>query len=56
MSFAARPVIVFTGWFIDPSAQRLSNLWILEPKALPAFLDHEPQTLESSDVTLATFH
>lgn len=55
-SFAVRPVIVFPGWFIDPSATRLSNLWILEPKALPAFLDHEPEQIDASDVRLASFH
>ena len=51
-----RPVIVFPGWFIDPSAQRLSNLWVLEPKALPAFLDNEAACLAPGDVRLASYH
>ena len=54
--FAVKPVIVFPGWFIDPSAQRISNLWVLEPKALPAFLGNEPVCLDPSDVKLAVFH
>jgi len=55
-SFTVKPVIVFPGWFIDPSAQRFSNLWVLEPKALPGFLEKEPLCIEPSDVKLAAFH
>ncbi len=55
-SFPVRPVIVFPGWFIDPSAQRASNLWVLEPKALPAFLDNEAESMEPSDIKLASYH
>jgi len=29
---------------------------VLEPKALPAFLDHEPVILTAEDVKLASFH
>ena len=54
--FPVRPVIVFPGWFIDPSAQRMSNLWVLEPKALPAFLNNAAECMTPSDVRLASFH
>ena len=55
-TFTVRPVIVFPGWFIDPSAQGLPKLWVLEPKALPTFLRNEPRKMESSDVALASYH
>ena len=55
-AFTTRPVIVFPGWFIDVSAQRHSNLWVLEPKALPSFLDREPVVLDPSAVAMASFH
>lgn len=55
-SFTVRPVIVFPGWFVDPSAQKASNLWVLEPKALPAFLDQEPERMGATDVKLASYH
>jgi hypothetical protein len=51
-----KPVIVFPGWFIDPSAQKLSNLWVLEPKALPSFLGNEDERMSAGDVNLAAFH
>ena len=51
-----KPVIVFPGWFIEPSAQQLPNIWVLEPKALPAFLKNENARMGPEDVRLAAFH
>jgi hypothetical protein len=42
-----RPVLLIPGWFIEPPAER-SGVWVLEPKALPSFLEHEQVRLESS--------
>jgi hypothetical protein len=52
----ARPVIVFPGWFIEHSAGSFKDVWVLEPKALPAFLANQPQRLTSEDVALLSFH
>ena len=30
--------------------------WVLEPKALPSFIEREPARIEMSDVALAAFH
>lgn len=52
-----RPVIVFPGWFIEgPLREKKSEVWVLEPKALPGFLDHEPEALAPEDVNLLAFH
>lgn len=50
------PVIAFPGWFVEQPAQRLTDIWVLEPKALPAFLEQEPLRLAPPDVKLAGFH
>lgn len=50
------PVVVFPGWYIEQSEETLRSIWILEPKALPKFLDKEPQRLDPEDVTLASYH
>jgi len=54
--FDVRPVIVFPGWFVQQSGERPRNLWVLEPKALPGFLAHEPRALADEDINLASFH
>lgn len=53
--FEARPVIVFPGWFVANSGG-FRDLWVLEPKALPSFLQNEPARLSPEDIKLASFH
>ena len=50
-----RPVVLFPGWFIE-APKGNPGVWVLEPKALPAFLDKSPLRLETSDAKLASFH
>ncbi len=52
----ARPVILFPGWFVESTVRGPSDLWVLEPKALPAFLGNEPVRLSPEDVKLLSFH
>jgi hypothetical protein len=54
--FDVRPVVVFPGWFVKGPSGGYKDVWVLEPKALPSFLDHEPNRLELEDVKLASFH
>jgi hypothetical protein len=54
--FDVFPVVVFPGWFIEQTEGSLRNIWVLEPKALPKFLQKEPQCLAPEDVKLASFH
>lgn len=54
--FVVRPVVVFPGWFIEPPRPPVTDIWVLEPKALPAFLEQEKTTMTPADVNLATFH
>ncbi|QSI28905.1 NERD domain-containing protein [Variovorax sp. RKNM96] len=53
--FETRPVIVFPGWFVANSGG-FRDLWVLEPKALPSFLQNEPARLSPEEVNLASFH
>lgn len=54
--FAVRPVIVFPGWWVEQSTGSTREVWVLEPKALPGFLGHEPAILAAEDVQLASYH
>ena len=49
------PVVLFPGWFVEPS-QGPRPVWVLEPKALPAFLEREPVRLSTEEASLAAFH
>lgn len=52
-----KPVVVFPGWFIESvKGKGTADLWVLNPKALPTFIEHEPQRISSDDVKLAAYH
>ena len=56
MTFSVRPVIVFPGWYFEKRPAHLRDIWVLEPKAPPAFLDREPDQLKPEDISVAYFH
>jgi hypothetical protein len=51
-----KPVILFPGWYVQADDGAQQALWVLEPKALPQFLAHEPLRLSPEDVRLFAFH
>lgn len=51
-----RAVVVFPGWFIETPKGAFKDVWVLEPKALPGFLDKEQVRLSRESVKLASFH
>jgi hypothetical protein len=53
--FFVRGVVVFPGWYVEQRGSR-GDVWVLEPKALPAFIDNAPAMIAASDVALAAFH
>jgi Nuclease-related domain len=54
--FPVRAAVVFPGWFIERKAGATKDVWVLEPKALPSFLDQEPERMCPEDIALASFH
>lgn len=54
-NFAVRPVVVFPEWFVDrQESAAKSDVWVLNPKALGRFLDHEPCRLSDELIETAT--
>lgn len=53
--YSVKPVVLFPGWFVEPM-EGDEDVWLLNPKALPTFIAHEPISLKDEDVHLATFH
>lgn len=50
------PVVLFPGWFVEQQTGATRALWVLEPKALPAFLERASQRLTPEDAALASWH
>jgi hypothetical protein len=52
-----RGVVVYPGWWIEQvNREHRRDVWVLEPKALPGFIEHEPAVVSPDDMTLAAFH
>lgn len=49
-----KPVVVFPGWFVNPvREQGGSDVWVLNPEALPSFVLQEPRSVSEQDFSLA---
>jgi len=56
-SFSVKPVIVFPGWFIEPTSEaKASDVWVLNPKGLPTFINNSADKLNSHEVSMAAYH
>lgn len=52
-----RAVVLYPGWYIDTiEAGRTSDVWVLNPKALPKYIENAQQRLSSEDVQLFAYH
>ncbi len=55
--FPVQPVVLFPGWYVEhtESAQR-RGVWVLSPKALPAFVRHSKEMISDTDLHLISYH
>ncbi len=52
-----RGVVVYPSWWVEQTnKQRPREIWVLEPKALPKFIEHAPEVMPTEDVALAAYH
>ncbi|SEH08792.1 nuclease-related domain-containing protein [Candidatus Venteria ishoeyi] len=55
--FDIQAVIVFPGWFIETrDRQNLSDVWVLNPKALRAFISNSKEVISNEDMKIAAYH
>lgn len=54
--FQVRSVIVFPGWYVEQDRVSRREVWVLNPKGLPSFLENEAVALTAEDVKLASYH
>jgi len=55
-SYFIKPVLLFPGWWVAPTENNPHDLWVLNPKALPGFIEREPKKLSDEDIKLAAYH
>jgi hypothetical protein len=56
-SFPMRAVVVYPGWYIQPTAEaKTSDVWVLNPKALPTFISNSRSAISPEDVNLCAYH
>ena len=55
--FSIKPVILFPGWYVESTKQgKKSDVWVLNPKALPSYIENRPDIISQEDMMLASFH
>ncbi len=54
--FQVHPVVLFPGWYVKMTNRFKSKIWVLSPKSLNSFINHQPDTLSSEDVKLVSNH
>lgn len=53
--FEVRGAVLFPEWWVDPAPESIRrDVWVLEPKAFPKFLQREAAKLSAADVLLIT--
>jgi hypothetical protein len=52
--FPIKCAVVFPGWFIELRGKAKSDVWVLNPKMLPSFIEQEPISLKPEDVALVS--
>ena len=52
-----RGVVLYPGWRVErTNRERHSDVQVLKPKALPAWIEKSPASIAAEDVAMAAFH
>jgi hypothetical protein len=53
--YPVRAAVLLPGWYVERTGEaKTSDIWVLNPKALPAFIEQEPLVLQNTDVALVS--
>jgi hypothetical protein len=47
--FKTRPVVLYPDWWVETQPKGV-EVWVLNPKVLPAFVDEEPTVLNADEI------
>jgi hypothetical protein len=55
--FLVQPVVVFPGWYVESKQPPFTyDVWVLNPRALPAFIKNGRHALSDEDIHLVSYH
>ena len=54
-SIPVKPVVVFPGWFIE-TKNNTKDVWVINPKGLPAFINNSPTALSKEEMMMVSYH
>jgi hypothetical protein len=54
--YPVRAIVLYPGWFVESGANRGRAVWVLNPKALAAFIEREKVILAPDEVKLISYH
>lgn len=55
--FPVRGAVVYPRWWVEQvNKDRPRKVWVLEPKALPKYIENAPKAMAAEDVALASYH
>ncbi len=55
--FIIKPVVVFPGWYIESTSEaKSSEVWVLNPRVLPAFIGNSKEHLSAEEISMVAFH
>lgn len=56
-TFPVRGVVVYPRWWVEQThPDRPREVWVLEPKALPKFIEHALPVMSTDEVAMAAYH
>jgi len=53
--FNVQPIVLFPGWFVEPGPAH-AEVWVLNDKAAPAFIQNAKDNIPPDDIALIVFH
>jgi hypothetical protein len=56
LKVSVKPVVVFPGWYIENHQNNKDDIWVLEPKALPTYIENSPKLISEDNVRLISNH
>ncbi len=56
LKVSVKPVVVFPGWYIENQQNNKGEVWVLEPKALPTYIENCPKLISEDNVRLISNH
>ena len=56
-AYPVKPCLVFPGWFVEPTTKEIATeIWVLNPKALLAFIENTAVCIADPDLHMAAYH